>query len=321
VAKASEPALGTGGGNPAILGSATPVEVAQDATPIGAQFQTATAVIAAATATQAAIDAALGTVVPAVVDPAAQGGQAGQVVVASPTPAAGQVTQPQVVVVTNTPAGPVSDCQYVVGLGETLSAIARDYNLTVNEIATANNITNPDLVQAGYPITIPGCGRPLATATPAVAAGQGGAVVAPTANPLLPNRGSGFQVGGTNQANPAVGQGGAASTTATDNSQGPFVYTIAAGDRLFQLSITYGVTVSQILAANPQIVDMNYIVEGQRITIPGPPTNATTTTTTQSSGQIIVTATPEAAVPQQQQPAVVQPTLPFTPTFTPVGSG
>lgn len=320
-AKASEPALGTGGGNPAILGSVTPpAEVAQVQVTPNTREQTATAVIGGATATQAFIEAQ-GTIAAGGQPPAVdQGGQAIQPGVITATPVVGQIT-PQVIVATTAPVGPTADCQYVVGLGDTLGAIANRYNLTINEIATVNNIVNPDLITAGYPITIPGCGRPLATATPAVAAGQGGAIIAPTANPLLPNRGNGFQVGGTNQANPTAGQGGAGG--ATDNSQGPFIYTIIAGDRIYQLAITYGVTVYQILAANPQIVDMNYIVEGQQITIPGPPVNATTTTTTTQpaagqGGVIIVTPTP-----QVQQPAILQPTLPlpFTPTFTPAVSG
>ena len=54
-------------------------------------------------------------------------------------------------------AGPLlSQTSYVVQRGDTLSAIARRYGITVQEIATANNIVNPDLIFAGQTLIIPG---------------------------------------------------------------------------------------------------------------------------------------------------------------------
>lgn len=44
---------------------------------------------------------------------------------------------------------------YTIRRGNTLSQIAKDYNTTVNEIATLNNISNPDLIYAGNIIRIP----------------------------------------------------------------------------------------------------------------------------------------------------------------------
>jgi LysM repeat protein len=190
----------------------------------------------------------------------------------------------QVVVVTSTPIG--SDCEYLVALGDTLSEIARAYNLTINDLAVRNNITNPDLIQAGYPILIPNCGGTAssATAVPTLATGAGGQVITPVPG---------------------------------SNAQGPFQYTVVTGDRIYQLSVRYGVTVSAILASNPQITNMNVIFEGQVITIPGPPTTTPqgqTLATPVPGSVIIVTATPQGAAPQVIQPTIAQPV--FTPTFT-----
>ncbi|MDZ7836211.1 MAG: LysM peptidoglycan-binding domain-containing protein [Alkalibacterium sp.] len=42
--------------------------------------------------------------------------------------------------------------------GDTLSAIAARYNTTVARIASANNITNVNLIRVGQVLTIPGTG-------------------------------------------------------------------------------------------------------------------------------------------------------------------
>lgn len=48
--------------------------------------------------------------------------------------------------------GPV----YIVQSGDTLSSIAERFNVTLDALMQANNITNPDLLAAGQPLTIPG---------------------------------------------------------------------------------------------------------------------------------------------------------------------
>lgn len=44
---------------------------------------------------------------------------------------------------------------HTIATGDTLFSIATSYNLTVEELADANNITNPSLIQAGQDLTIP----------------------------------------------------------------------------------------------------------------------------------------------------------------------
>jgi spore germination protein len=48
------------------------------------------------------------------------------------------------------------------------------------------------------------------------------------------------------------------------------VHTVAAGDTLSKIAAQYGVTVDQILEANPSITNPNQIAIGDQIVIPQP---------------------------------------------------
>ncbi len=48
------------------------------------------------------------------------------------------------------------------------------------------------------------------------------------------------------------------------------VYTVKSGDTLSKIAAAYGVTVEDILAANPSITDPNQIAPGDKIVIPQP---------------------------------------------------
>ncbi|MBP8974538.1 MAG: LysM peptidoglycan-binding domain-containing protein [Anaerolineae bacterium] len=136
-------------------------EVAFQATLTGGQM-TATQMVYEATATAAAT---LGVAPPALLP--------GVIYVTATPPIAGQ----QVIYVTATPALAGGICgEHFVLPGETLSRLALQYGVTVNQFAQANNIVNPDLIRAGDTLLVP-CMVP-ATATPAttpfVPDGQGG---------------------------------------------------------------------------------------------------------------------------------------------------
>ena len=45
-------------------------------------------------------------------------------------------------------------------------------------------------------------------------------------------------------------------------------YTIKAGDNLYAIAISYGITLEQLLAANPEITNPGLIFVGQIINIP-----------------------------------------------------
>lgn len=86
--------------------------------------------------------------------------------------------------------------------------------------------------------------QPGAVATPTSAAGQS---VAPgaTATPQPP-----------------------APTATAVAGPTPRTYTVRAGDTLFGIAEEFGLTVEQLLAANPDIVDANYVIVGQVVVIP-----------------------------------------------------
>lgn len=58
----------------------------------------------------------------------------------------------------STPTPPTGTVTYVVQPGDTLSKIARQFNTTVQAIAQANNIANPNLIFVGQVLVIPGTG-------------------------------------------------------------------------------------------------------------------------------------------------------------------
>lgn len=82
-----------------------------------------------------------------------------------------------------------------------------------------------------------------------------------------------------------LGDGGDASPTPTTAPSGeptapasptptpaptPTVYVVASGDTLSKIAASFGITVEELLAANPQITDPNKIQIGDQIVIPQP---------------------------------------------------
>lgn len=85
---------------------------------------------------------------------------------------------------TPAPAAPAKSgesVKHTVKAGETLGGIARKYQVSVGEIATANNITDPAKIRPGQELVIPGWKAPKTTAKTAPAP-----TAAPTATPNEP---------------------------------------------------------------------------------------------------------------------------------------
>jgi len=55
---------------------------------------------------------------------------------------------------------------YVIQPGDTLAGIAAAYGLTVDELIAANSLSDPNVIQAGQPLIIPGLSAPTATPLP-----------------------------------------------------------------------------------------------------------------------------------------------------------
>lgn len=168
-------------------------------------------------------------------------------------------TQPPVVEgPTQLPPGFLPDCEYYIEPGDRLGNIAITYNMTVETLANYNNITNPNFIEAGDTIMIPGCGR-NPTATPTV-----------TPDPT--------------------------NAPEYNNSTGPIQYEVQAGDNIYRLSVRYGVTMREILVANPGITDINSIFVGETLTIPTRSQFETDTTTTPAPTTQSVPAFPTATL-------------------------
>ncbi len=121
--------------------------------------------------------------------------------------------------------------RHTVKSGETLSTIAALYGLNPNTLIEVNNILNPDALQVGQTLFIPGVGAPST---------------------------AGESVAGT-----AAGTGG---TTAS--SQDPVIHVVQPGETLSNIAALYGVSAADISAVN-NISNPNLLRAGQRLVIPG----------------------------------------------------
>jgi putative chitinase len=124
----------------------------------------------------------------------------------------------------------VGSTTYVVQPGDTLSRIAQRFNTTVAALAQLNGIVNPNRIQVGQRLIVPGTGGPVATAT---------SPAPPTAT----------------QAQPAP------------TAARPITYVVQPGDTLFRISIRFGVPLQRLVEAN-NIQNANVIYWGQVLVIP-----------------------------------------------------
>lgn len=97
---------------------------------------------------------------------------------------------PDMVPVPTKPAptsGAKASFAHTVKSGETLGAIARKYGVSVGDIATVNNITDPGKIRPGQELIVPGWNSPAAktaATTPAPKPGETKPAPAPTTQPI-----------------------------------------------------------------------------------------------------------------------------------------
>ena len=155
--------------------------------------------------------------------------------------------------------------------GDSLSAIAEDYGVSVASLMEANGITNANSIFAGQELTVPGVSGPLQPAGPVIVT----VVSGDTLSEIASKYGVGLSVlmnenGITKPDAIYIGQkiripgtGAAPPTTLP-----PIRITVKSGDTLSVIADTYGVKVSSIVSANG-LPNANYLSVGQELVIPG----------------------------------------------------
>jgi murein DD-endopeptidase MepM/ murein hydrolase activator NlpD len=171
---------------------------------------------------------------------------------------------------------------HVVQRGETLFRIARQYGLTVDELARLNGITNPGNILVGQRLLVPtGEVRivpPQHVVQPGETLDSISALYGISVEDLAArNQIADGQVyiGQTLTLVPSLGEPPAVEAdTAVEEAirdsipLSPVIHTVLRGETLFRIAQQYGITVNALAAAN-SITDPELIYSGQQLIIPG----------------------------------------------------
>ncbi|MEA3453437.1 MAG: LysM peptidoglycan-binding domain-containing protein, partial [Candidatus Caldatribacteriota bacterium] len=130
---------------------------------------------------------------------------------------------------------------YIVKKGDTLWTIAQQYNLTVNSILVNNNISNSELISIGQEMKIPLDKGTVAETN----------IVSQTV--IDKNNSNNNSSINNNVSQPEKAE--------------PFVYTVKAGDNLWNISRKYGVSVEVISSVN-NLKEKDLLSLGQKLEIP-----------------------------------------------------
>ncbi|MBI1295734.1 LysM peptidoglycan-binding domain-containing protein [bacterium] len=131
---------------------------------------------------------------------------------------------------------PPATCVYVVKPGDTLAHIAAKYDISTQTLASANQISNPNLIFVGQVLKVPSCGGAVAPVYPPVHLPVQPPVHPPVSKPQPP-------------------------------VTGVVYYTVKAGDNLSVIAAHYGVDLHHLARVNG-IVNVNHIYVGQMLVIP-----------------------------------------------------
>lgn len=139
---------------------------------------------------------------------------------ATPEPDAEATTAPE----TNEPRGEVT---HTVSSGDTITGLSVLYDIPVDVIVAANNLTNVDSLEIGQQLIIPAEGTEVEDVAPA----QTPAVEATTAPPATEER----------------------------------THIVQAGENLFRIGLQYGFTVEELASynniANPNVLDVGQVIK------------------------------------------------------------
>ena len=173
---------------------------------------------------------------------------------------------------------PGEDCVHEIRAGETLFMLSLAYGSTVDEIAAASNIDNPDRISVGQRITIPGCGTsgfaPPPTSAPPPTLDPG--AIEPTAVPeaveITEAEDEEDFTALVQQAQDAIlnnAQAGAAddfsaqSAIATPGRS----YTVQRNDTLLGIALQFGTSIDALASLN-NIDDVDDVKAGDELLIP-----------------------------------------------------
>ncbi|WP_066897275.1 LysM peptidoglycan-binding domain-containing protein [Mycolicibacterium houstonense] len=161
---------------------------------------------------------------------------------------------------------PAPGPDYVVRSGDTLGAIASRFAVSVTGLVLANpQIADPNRIFVGQVITVPG-------SSPA----PGPEYVVQPGDSLASIAGRfGVNLGAVKSANPQISDpnrifaGQVITVPGSSPAPGPG-YVVQRGDTLTAIAARFGLRLSDLEDANPQIIDANRIFAGQIITVASP---------------------------------------------------
>lgn len=168
---------------------------------------------------------------------------------------------------------PGEDCVHEIRAGDTLYQLSLAYGVTVDDIARASGIYNPDRIAVGQHITIPKCGTTGFIPPPT-------SIPPPTQAPVLIPATAELELAEADTRDTLVEQ---AQTTLLDNAQVDAEtefsiqsvplstpggsYTVQQNETLFGIAIALGTTVD-VLAELNNIVDVDSLDAGQVLQTP-----------------------------------------------------
>jgi len=166
---------------------------------------------------------------------------------------------------------PPAGGDYTVRSGDTLSGIAASHGVSLSALIAANpQIGNPNLIFPGQAVHLPGGASNGGSSSYTVQSGDTMSGIADRSGVSLSALiAANPQIGNPNLIYPGqtVNLPGGASNRGDDGNAG--TYSVRSGDTMSGIADRSGVSLSALIAANPQIGNPNLIYPGQTVNIPG----------------------------------------------------
>ena len=180
---------------------------------------------------------------------------------------------------------------YTVKSGDTLSAIASKYNMTVNALATLNSISNPNLIYPGQTLRVADSGNGNSVSNKATApiannvstnsyVVKSGDTLSGIASRYGMSTSALASLNGISNAN-LIYPGQVLKVSGSSNGSSATTYMVKSGDSLSGIASHYGTTVSALASLNG-ISNPNWIYPGQVLKISGSRQSSSRTYTVRS---------------------------------------